>query len=214
MKNKKVRISKGYIVFFVIVILMLATAYIEVPCPVCQATGDIENSNMAWVSINDIKATSGGVYLAFCGVYRIYITDISLTLFNNSERDANGYLSLILLDYTTGRVLDNQYVVVNVPARKQVNAVYNIFFQTNVDDPQTVKVAAKAVSSKIADKACNGTGYVKMNSWPLYVVMKDKITQAQQVSVVEPVFQPFFLPPEDWDVPYAYDMEVYDEPVE
>jgi len=103
MKNKKVRISKGYIVFFVIVILMLATAYIEVPCPVCQATGDVENSNMAWVSINDIKATSGGVYLAFCGVYRIYITDISLTTFNNSERDANGYLSLILLDYTDGR---------------------------------------------------------------------------------------------------------------
>ena len=211
MFNLKFKLQKKHVAFFTIVPLLVATAFIKVPCPVCRATGGIESSNMRWVSTSDIKATSGGVYLAFCGVYRIYITDISLTLLNNSAEDANGYLSLILLDYTTGQVLDNQYVVVNVPANKQVNIVHNIFFQTNVDDPQTVKVNAKVVASNIPDKACNGTGYVTMNAWPLFTAMKNRVTGAQQVSVVDPVFQPFFLPPEDWDVPFAYDMEVYDD---
>jgi hypothetical protein len=37
-------------------------------------------------------------------------------------------------------VLDNQYVLlVDEPAGKQVSAVYNIFFQTNVDDTADVE---------------------------------------------------------------------------
>ncbi len=207
----KIKLQKKAVAFFTVVPLLVLSALIQVPCPVCQATGDVSATGMRWVSINDVKATSGGVYLAFCGVYRIYITDITLTLQNNGQDDAGGYLSLALVDYKNGQVLDNQYVLVDVPAGKQVSAVYNIFFQTNVDDPQTVKVNAKVVSGDVPDKACNGTGRVPLNSWPIYMAMKNRLIKAQEQTVLAPVFQPFFMPPEDWDVPYAYDMEVYDD---
>jgi hypothetical protein len=205
------KIQKKYFAFFTIVPLLIASAIIKVPCPVSEATGYISPNGMRWVSISDIQATSGGVYLAFCGIYRIYPTDITITLSNNGEDDASGYLSLSLVNWVDGQVLDSQYVVVHIPAGKQVSSIYNIFFQTNVDDPQTVKVNAKIVGSDIICKACNGTGKVTLNSWPFYSIMKDRIIQADQQTELTDVFQPFFLPPEDWDVPYQYDMEVYDD---
>ncbi len=205
------RFQKKYIAFFTVIPVLLLSALIRVPCPVCEGAGYVSSTGMRWVSINDIKATTGGVYLAFCGVYRIYITDISLELQNNSDTDANGQLSLILVDYKNGNVLDNQYVAVSVPAHMQTNAVYTVYFQTNVDDPQTVKVTAKVVSGDVADKACNGSGKVPLNSWPVYSSTKDRLLKSQEQAVVVPAFQPIFIPPEDWDANSAYEMEVYDD---
>jgi hypothetical protein len=210
-KRKSFRFQKKYIAFFTIVPVLLMSALIHAPCPVCQGRGSVSSTGMRWVSINDIKATTGGVYLAFCGTYRIYITDISLELQNNGETDANGQLSLILVDYRNGNVLDNQYVGVSVPAKMQTNAVYTVYFQTNVDDPQTVKVTAKVVNGDIPDKVCNGTGKIPMNSWPVYSSTRDRLLKSQEQAVVTPAFMPVFIPPEDWDANSAYDMEVYDD---
>jgi hypothetical protein len=208
---KNFKMQKKFFAFFTVVPLLVASALIKVPCPVCEATGEVATSDMRWVSITDIQATSGGVYLAFCGVYRIYPTDITIELMNNGEEDASGYLLLSIVDYTKGQMLDGQYVMVNVPAGKQISAIYNIFFQTNVDDPTTVKVNAKVVAGEIVCKACGGEKKVSLNSLPLFSAMKDRMLKAEQTTEVKDVFQPFFLPPEDWDVPYQYEMEVYDD---
>ena len=210
MKIFKFKIQKKYIAFFTIVPFLLASSFIKVPCPVCQATGDVSNTGMYLVTVENLEATTGGVYLAWCGMYRVYITDISVELLNSSSKDVNGYLSLVLFDYTTGHVLDNQYVVVNIPAHKQINAIYNVYFQVNVDDPDTVKVDARPVIETVPDKACNGTGVVSMNTWPLWEAVKESIIEAQQETITEPSFIPIFLPPEDWEDPYAYPVQVED----
>jgi len=208
---KKIKLQKKFIAFFTVVPLLLLSSLIKVPCPIDGGTGIISSNGMKWVSITNIEATATGVYLAFCGVYRIYPTDVTLTLQNNGDTDASGQLSLILVDYKTGKVLNNQYVGVSVPAHMQTNAIYNVYFQTNVDDPTTVKVNAKVVGGDIEDTVCNGTGKVPLNFWPFYNQMKTTLLANQQQTVSTPAFIPYFLPPEDWDVPNAYEMEVYDE---
>lgn len=197
------------ITFFAVVFALISTAVIKVPCPVCAASGQVEVTNMSYVMINDVKATVGGAYFAYCGTFRIYITDITVELYNQGIEDANGYMSLALVDYTSGRALDNQFVVINIPARKRMTAQYQMFFQTTVDDPQTIKVTAKIVQNMSTDKACGGSGYVKMNEWPVYSVLADRITEAQHITVDEPKFVPLFVQPEDWDLtdPFALDVQ-------
>lgn len=207
----KFKVQKKFIAFFTLVPLLLVTALIQVPCPVCEGTGVVSNTGMGGVRITNIKATFTGIYLAVCSTYRVYITDIAVTMQNDGEVDGIGYVSMILIDYKAGKVLDNQLVQVNVPANMQVDAVYTILFQVYVDDPQTVKVNAKVLSGNVPDKACDGKGKVALNSWPVFNVMKDRFMKAQLLSTVKPVFQPFFLPPEDWDVPFAYDRELTEE---
>jgi hypothetical protein len=210
LKSSKFQFQKKFFAFFTVVPLLIASAVIQTPCPVCQATGDMPINNMRWVSVSDIKATTGGVYLALCSVYRVYPTDITVTLTNNSNEDASGYLNLVLVDYKSGIVLSNQYVMATIPAGKQVQATYNVYFQTNVDDPQTVKVDARVVSGDVPCKACDGTGKIALNSAPFFTVMKDRMIKAEQQTELVRPFIPLFIPPEDWDVPFAYDMDVYD----
>lgn len=209
-KLNKFKFQKKFFAFFTVVPILVASAVVQTPCPVCKATGDIYTNNMRWVSVAGIKATTGGVYLAFCSVYRIYPTDITVTLVNHSEEDASGYVNMVLVDYKSGKILSHQYVVANVPAGKQVEAVYNVSFQTNVDDPLTVKVDARVVSGEVPCKACDGTGKVALNSAPYFSAMKNSMLNVEHQTEITPPFQPLFIPPEDWDVPYAYDLEVYD----
>jgi len=211
LKLSKFKFQKKFLAFFTLVPLLVASAAVQVPCPVCQAEGDIYTNNMRWVSVTDIKATASGVYLAWCGIYRIYPTDITLTLTNRSDVDATGYVNLVLVDYRNGYVLANQYILVNVPAGKQVGGVYSVYFQTNVDDPQTVKVDARVVAGGVPCKACDGTAKVALNSLPFVSAMKNSAFKVEQQTEFVPLFQPLFIPPEDWDVPFAYDMEVYDD---
>lgn len=210
LKQNKLRFQKKFFAFFTVIPLMVASALVQTPCPVCQATGDISTNNMRWVSVTDLKATTGGVYLAFCSVYRVYPTDVTVTLVNHSDEDATGYINLVLVDYKSGTILSNHYVVATVPARKQVQAIYNVFFQTYVDDPLTVKIDARVVNGEVPCKACDGTGTVALNSMPFFNAMKNSMLNAEEQTELTPPFQPLFIPPEDWDVPYAYDLDVYD----
>ena len=210
LKLNKFRFQKKFFAFFTIVPALVASAIVHMPCPVCQATGDVHTDNMRWVSVVDIKASTGGVYLAFCNIYRIYPTDITLNLINYSDEDASGYINLVLVDYNSGIILSNQYVLATVPARKQVESVYNVFFQTNVDDPLTVKVDARVISGEVPCKACDGTGKVALNSFPFFATAKNSLLQAGVQTEFTPPFIPLFIPPEDWDVPFAYDLDVYD----
>lgn len=207
----KFKVQKTSIAFFTIILVLLATALVQVPCPVCEGTGVVSNTGMGWVRITNMEATATGVYLAMCATIRVYMTDIALMMQNDGEVDGNGYVSMILLDYKAGKVLDNQLVQVSVPANMQVDTVYTIYFQVYVDDPRTVKVNTKVLTGNVPDKACNGTGRVALNSWPVFNVMKDRFMKAQLQNTVTPLFQPFFLPPEDWDVPFAYDRELTEE---
>ena len=210
MKTNRLRFQKKFLAFFTMVPLLVVSAVVQIPCPVCQATGDISTSNMRWVSVSNIKASTGGVYLALCSVYRVYPTDVTIALTNYSTEDAAGYVNLVLVDYKSGHVLSNQYVLAYVPAGKQIEAVYNVYFQTNVDDPLTVRVEARVMSGEVPCKACDGKGKVSLNSAPFFNAMKDRLIKAEAQTELAMPFQPLFIPPEDWDVPYAYDLEVYD----
>jgi hypothetical protein len=203
--------QKKTIAFFTLIPLLTLTAFVKVPCPVCQEHGAVPTTSMQWVSVRNIEASVGGIYLAYCGLFRVYLTTVSLTLLNTGDVDANGHLSLQLVDYTTGYVIDNQYIVINIPAHKQLKSTYDISFLANVDDPQTVKVAARPVVEKVVDQACKGTGTVRLNEWPLWYMMQHKALQAQQETVEEPAFVPLFIPPEDWESSSQYDLDVYDE---
>ena len=53
-----------------------------------------------------------------CLNYRIYNVDVKVTLQNDGlHTDARGLLILVLIDETTGKRLDDQIVVAEVPRR-------------------------------------------------------------------------------------------------
>lgn len=203
-KNNKLKI-----IFFVVVICLFPTAMIKVKCPICSNSGQLETSKLSSVDIRNLDATVGGAYFAVCASYRVYITDVTVKLVNQATEQANGYLSLSLIDYVSGRTLDTQYVVVDIPPKKEMNATYHLFFQTQVDDPKTIKISARLTHNMAEDKACHGTGYVKLNEWPLCFAMKKSITEAQKVEVTEPEFIPLFVAPEDWDITQPFELDSY-----
>jgi len=212
--KNKFKAQKKYIAFFTIVPMLIVTALIQMPCPVCEGTGSISNTGMGEVRITNIKEEITGVYTVSCLATRVYITDIALTMQNDGAVDGNGYVSMVLIDYKKGRVLDNQLVQVNVPSNMQVDAFYTIFFQVSIDDPKTIQVNAKVLSDDVPDEACDGKGGVALNSWPVFNILKDRFMDAQTLSTVKPVFQPLFLPPEDWEEPeelIEFDIELTEE---
>ena len=190
------KLQKKHIAFFTLVPLLLTTALLKVPCPVCGGTGKVSNTGMSTVRVVDVKSTIKDVYIMdTCLNYRVYNVDVTVTLQNDSsQRDANGFIILVLIDETRGQRLDDQIVTATVPAQSRIETSYSIVFLTLLDDPMGARVDAGVLTGEVNDQVCGGTGKVSINSWPLYNATVDRLVETQRIEVH---FEPRELTPSE-----------------
>ncbi len=182
-KLNSLKLQKKQIAFFTVVPLMLITALVRVPDPVCSGTGTISNTGMSQVVVGGVYSNIKNVYINdTCLNYRIYNVDVTLTLQNNSDSvDADGFVKLVLIYNTTGKVMDEQVVVAQVPALSRITTSYSIMFMTLPDAPIASRVDAAIMKGVVPDKVCNGSGTVPLNAWPFYRSMVSRLTATQRI---------------------------------
>jgi hypothetical protein len=183
MAKTKFKLQKKHLAFFTVVPLLAATALIQVPCPVCGGSGNVSSTGMDTVQVTNLTSHEIARFSAGCDTYRVYEYDITLTLENSGDHDAGGYINLVLVDYFTGKILDTQFTVVEVPAQTSVEHTSTTYFQMSVsiDMPDRTEIKADVLTSDVECKACDGTGKVAMNSWALSRTMRDTFIASQRV---------------------------------
>jgi hypothetical protein len=194
LSTNRFRLQKKHIAFFTIVPMLAATAFIQTTCPVCHGEGAVSSTGMEDVHIIKLEAKEISIFRAGCDTYRVYQYDITLTLENWSDHDAGGYVNLILVDYQTGRKLDDTaFTVVEIPSKMSVEHKTTTYFTMNamVDQPNRTTVSAEVLKSNVPCKACAGTGRVALNSWALSKSLKDTFVDAQRVAT--PAIPPLWV---------------------
>ena len=179
------KVQKRYVAFFAVVPLLFLLAFIKVPCPVCDGTGEISTTGMGDVAVIHVDAslTSVGT-VEGCVNFVAYYYKVVLTLQNRDTKiDANGYIQLGLVDYKTSKLLSSQYVLVSVPANMQLTTTFNTTFTVGVDAPVTTNVTANLILANAKCLACSGTGEVALNQLPLLKAIEETYVKEQQVAV-------------------------------
>jgi hypothetical protein len=189
------RTQKKYIAFFSLVPLMLATALIQVKCPECGGTGYISSTGMQDVSVLRLVYSTAINPIVGCNNYLAYSTNVNMTVLNSGTTDANGYITLVLQDFTTSKVIATQDVTVAVSASSQAEYVFDVIFRVYIENPPITKVVAQVENSDVACKSCNGTGKIPLNSWPFVNAMKDTLKASQRIET--PWQPPIWIEPID-----------------
>jgi hypothetical protein len=172
------KFQKKYIAFFAIVPLIAATAIITVPCPVCEGTGFVSsNPEMDNVQITDIQSKEGPVVRDACGMFLIYNFEVTLSVENDGPDTATGWLLMYLIDFKDGKVIDQQYTVIEIPGSASWDVTYEISFQAGHDQPRRTEVQAKLITGEVPCETCNATGRVSINTWPVVNALKDNFLQ-------------------------------------
>ena len=160
----------GVIAFFAVVPVLLVTALVTVPDPVCGGTGfingtpGVENVKIVDMSYKEVQSTRDA-----CGVYNVYKYTVTLQLLNEGSDEAAGWLKVALVDVTKAEgnnIVDTQFVQMDVPAQTLVTGTYSVVFGTGLDAPNRVTVRAEVVVGDVPDPTCNGTGRIPLNAWP------------------------------------------------
>jgi len=186
----KSKLKANVVVFFAVVPLLLVTALVTVPCPVCDGTGSVNTTpNTDKVSILEMDSQEQPATRNACGVYTVYKYDVTIKLLNEGSEDAVGWLKMVLVNtlQAEGRnILDTQYVQMNVPAKSVVSNTYTVVFGIGLDLPHT-EVRAEVVVGNVPDAACNGTGRIPMNALPFVNGLKDTF---KDIVRVEQAYKP------------------------
>ena len=178
------RLQKKYFAFLLIVPLLTVTAIAKIDCPVCGGDGIIDGMQaMENVKLVDIESREVDKLRDACSSYLMYNYDIKLSLTNEGSETAIGFLKMILIDFTEGKVLDTQYTVVEITGETSLDIDYNIWFETGLDQASQTLVNATVLTGDIPDVTCDGTGKVSLNTWLLINQLKSnfqEITRAEK----------------------------------
>ncbi|MCL2679807.1 MAG: hypothetical protein FWF18_06000 [Dehalococcoidia bacterium] len=186
--------QKKYLAFFGIVPLLLTTAMIPVECPECEGRGVVSSTGMHNVTVVRLTYTTDINPVVGCNNYLAYKSSIHLVLLNSGEDNAHGYINMVLLDVSVGKIITTQTVTAEIPASTEAAYDFDITFQVYVDNPPITRVAAEVVNSDVQCISCNGKGTVAANYWPLVYVMKDSLKASQRID------KPWTPPP--WEEPW------------
>jgi transcription elongation factor Elf1 len=183
--------------FFTLVSLLLVTAIIKVPCPVCGGSGSVNGTpGMENVTIVEIESQKIKAQRDVCGIYIVIRCNVSVRLLNDGKDKASGWLKMMLIDTSqeaAQELLDTQYVKVEVPPGSITDNTYTIFFGTGLDRVGTTTVNAEVVLGKVACKACNGSGKVALNAFPFISSLKPYLDE--QIRETSPYNPPVYI---DW----------------
>ncbi len=182
--RKIFRFQKKYIAFFFVVPVLTITSMININCPVCGGDGVIRGMPaMENVKLTRIESTEIDTVRDACSSFLMYNYDIKLSLINEGKDTAVGFLKMFLMDFTQGKVLDIQYTVVEIPGETSLDVVYNIWFETGLDEKLKTVVNATVLTGDVPDLTCNGTGKISLNTWPLINQLKNsfqEVTRAER----------------------------------
>lgn len=170
--------KKKYILFFTLVPLLTALSLISRPCPICNGTGEVDIlPGMENVHILSVTGDQITTVQNVCEMYTLFQYNMTVRLTNTSHENIDGWLKLVLRDYSNGTMLDRQYVQVSIPAEATSDAHFNVWFRSGLFVPITIEVHAEQVTDKIADEACGGSGKLPLNKWFLVNSLKGKIQE-------------------------------------
>ena len=187
------KFQKKHLAFFSVVPLLLITSFVEVDCPVCEGTGVVSNSlGMENVKIVEMESREIGTMYHACGMFLMYGYEVNMTLENQGDQDAIGWIKLVLIDFEEGKPTDNRYTVVEVPANSAWEFQFSAWFQSNHDEKRVTEVQAAVLTGEVPDETCDGTGKVALNQYPLISNLKN---QFQHLYVAEVPW----VPPAFWE---------------
>jgi hypothetical protein len=178
---KKYRFQKKYVVFLTVTPLLLATSLFYVDCPISDGTGTIESLPvMEDVKVLDYSTRAKTITTDACGLYRLYPYDVLISLVNESVEDAQGWLKLILRDTLVDRVIDEQYVEIDIPGLTALDAKYTVWFGHSLgSNTGTIETSGQLeidVEVVVGDVPClvdDGTGKVPLNTMLFINYLRD-----------------------------------------
>lgn len=183
-KGSKLRIQKKYFAFLLAVPLLTITAIINVDCPVCGGDGYISGMPaMENVKLTRIESTEVDTVRDACSSFLMYNYDVKVSLTNEDKDTAVGFMKMILLDFTQGRVLDTQYTVIEIAGESSLDIAYNIWFETGLDEKLKTIVNATILTGDAPDITCAATGKISLNTLPLVSQLKNsfqEVTRAER----------------------------------
>jgi hypothetical protein len=193
----RIKTKTAVIAFFSVVPVLVVTALITAPCPVCNGTGQVNSTpGTEHVSILEFDYFEQQVQRDTCGVYIVFRYGASMSLLNEGEEDVDAWFQLTLFDMAReepNNIVDTQYLQIHIPAKRVVNNSFSVVFGTGSDDPRRTEVRAEVVMGGVPDKTCNGTGRVSLNAWPFINALKTSF--AEVIREVNPYHPPVAM---DW----------------
>lgn len=168
--KSKFSLHKKALVFLGIVPILLVTAWVPATCPACHGSGEISNYGMAGVTLVERPSVRKSFsWNIVCGSYLMYQMEIVLTLQNDGDQDAYGFVELYMTDPISNYQSDVSIVAVSVSAGNvaQIIVAPTFTIPREYSKSQLPIVEAKVQSDYCPCKECNGTGKVALNSWGL-----------------------------------------------
>jgi hypothetical protein len=197
MKNNilKSLIKPRVMAFFAIVPLLTVTALIQKDCPVCNGSGlvdtmpEMDNVDLISMTAVQILLTSDA-----CTMYVMTKFRMDMRLFNNGEKDAEGWLEMKLYEKNTDKLLCTQYSSVFVPGDSISDVTTVVAFGfPSFDIPEHVRVEVDVLKGDVDCMICSGSGRIALNMYPLINVYEDRLNY---LIANEQQFEP--PPVEDW----------------
>ncbi len=165
--------------FLAVVPLLLATALIRVPCPVCHGVGTIsESQNMDDIYIMSVDSMIFGYTKDACSMYVLVKSRPQVYVSNRGEEVAKGWLKMDLIDIRTEQVLAVQFLAIEVSANSFSILNYPLAFgYYSAEDPGDMDIKASILNDNAPDIACDGHGTVPLNAYPLINAFKERLVQ-------------------------------------
>lgn len=193
------------VLFVSVTSLLLVTALIRLPCPVCDGTGMVNSMpGTENVTIEKMEYIEEKVFIDSCGVYKLYRYTVKLQLLNDNDNSISGWIKMSLLDTSKEadrQTVDTQYAKMDLNPRTVTEATYDVFFGTGLDEVNKASVAAEVVRGDVEDLTCEGSGRLPLNVWFFVNVLKNNFYEITRQE--NPYKPPVFI---DWS-DYYFDNE-------
>lgn len=169
---KRFKFQKKYTLFIAVIPLLLATSLYNVECPVCEGHGVIQSLPvMENVKIIDYSTRAIQTTPDACGLYLLYKYDVPISLVNESTEDAQGWLKMVLTDTLMDRMIDEQFVEIEIAGLTALDTKYTVWFGSSlgtntgiIETSGQLEVNVEVVVGDIPDLVCNGTGKIPLNT--------------------------------------------------
>jgi hypothetical protein len=191
---KRLKLQKKYIAFFGIIPLLFLTSLLQVKCPVCGGSGLLSSTpEMENVILNKFTTQQQtSITASGCAMYVMYLYNITASITNNNSVESKGYIEFDLKSTQNGRLLDTEYVSLQINGESEVQDQYSIWFNASTESVEQTYVQAEILNSAFPCKVCNGTGKVTLFAWLLANGLKSSehaLIQTNQ-QYVPPLYNP------------------------
>lgn len=178
--------AKPKFYFLAVAPLLLATAIFKVDCPVCHGQGSVIGSNhMDTVRIVSVEPRVISSIQDACTGYIVTKARPVITAFNLGLHDAEGWLTVNLVNTETGEYLAKQYLPVTVSTNTTVildSLVVFAFYSADIP-PEYLDVKVEPLTGTVSDPTCNGSGKVSINTSFLASAFKDQLVSTVQSEI-------------------------------